>query len=214
MRQIFALDGPVNAALGKIADIVVCNVMFLLLSLPVFTIGASLTGLYTAMQMIAAGTEPPLIVKVFWTGFYRNFKQATVVWLLCLLVIAFLAAFYWAITLLPPEFFAMYRVTFIILCIVFYMGFQYLFPMAARYRMKTGHLLKNAWLLSVAALPWTLCGIALTVAAVFVTFFMDPTAFGTMISILVFGYFSLQAYFKTLFFRRAFRRLQPQQGKE
>ena len=209
MRQVFALDGPVMTALGKIADIVVCNVMFLLLCLPVVTAGAALTGLYTAMQLIATGTEPPLIVRVFWQGFRKNFLQSTALWLICLGIGVFLGLFYWAIGWLPAGFSRFYRVSFFLLCILFYMGFQYIFPIHARYRMKTGHLLKNAWLLSVAALPWTACGMALTAAAVYLTFFMDPTALGSTLSILVFGFFSVQAYLKTLFFSKAFRRLQP-----
>ena len=151
-----------------------------------------------------------MLVRLFWQGFCKSFKQATLIWLLSLLIFAFLGIFYWSITWLPEGISSFYRVSFLILCILFYMGYQYVFPMVARYRMKTGHLLKNAWLLSVAALPWTAIGVALTAGAVYVTFLMDPEALGSTLTILVFGFFGVQAYLKSLCFHRAFRRLQPQ----
>lgn len=209
MRRVFALDGPVMTALGKIADIVLCNIMFLLLSLPVITAGAALTGLYTCMQALVKGTEDSIIVRQFWNGFRKNWKQATGLWLICLAAALFLGAFYWAISQLTGGMARAYRVTFFLLCFLFYMGFQYIFPLLSAYRMRTGHLLKNAWLLSIAALPWTLCAMAVTAAAVFITFFMDPEALGSTLTIVVFAFFGVITYFKSLFFRQAFKRVQP-----
>ena len=43
--RLFDLNSPLMVALGKLADIIICNIMFCLFSLPVITIGASLTAL-------------------------------------------------------------------------------------------------------------------------------------------------------------------------
>ena len=51
--RFFDPDGPMMTALSKLADIVICNVMFVLFclfSLPIVTIGASLAALFTCMQ--------------------------------------------------------------------------------------------------------------------------------------------------------------------
>ena len=48
--RMFDPNGPLMIALGKLADIVICNLMFILFCLPVFTVGASLAALFACMQ--------------------------------------------------------------------------------------------------------------------------------------------------------------------
>ena len=50
--RIFDPDGPLMTALGKFADIVLCNLMFCAFCRPVFTIGVSLAALLTCMQRL------------------------------------------------------------------------------------------------------------------------------------------------------------------
>ena len=46
MNRIFDMDNPLWRFLGKLADLMILNILFLLCSIPIFTIGASLTGVY------------------------------------------------------------------------------------------------------------------------------------------------------------------------
>ena len=46
LRAIFDLDNPLMRFLSKIADLLALNLLFLLCSIPIFTIGASLTSMY------------------------------------------------------------------------------------------------------------------------------------------------------------------------
>ena len=57
MSTLFDPDGMLMSGLRKIADIVLCNILFCLFSLPVITAGAALTALHTAMPELAAGRE-------------------------------------------------------------------------------------------------------------------------------------------------------------
>ncbi len=45
--KLFDVDGPLMAALNKLADLVFANLLFILFSLPVVTLGVSLTALQT-----------------------------------------------------------------------------------------------------------------------------------------------------------------------
>ena len=83
---VFDPDGPLMTAMSKFADIVLCNLMFVLFCLPVFTVGASLSALYTCMLQLVYEEDKDngLIFRDFWQAFRRNFKQATVLWLICL----------------------------------------------------------------------------------------------------------------------------------
>ena len=82
--------------LRKISDIVFCNVLFCVLSLPVITAGAAMTGLSAAMQLIAEDKEDEgkSALRVFWQNFKDHFLRATLLWLSGLLGIAFLLLYY------------------------------------------------------------------------------------------------------------------------
>lgn len=83
-----------NSKFGRIMtkiDIVVCtNLMFIVFSLPVITIGASWTALcYVMMKMLRTDMTEDQIHpwKLFWIGFKTNFKQATIIWIVSLAII-------------------------------------------------------------------------------------------------------------------------------
>ena len=87
MDKFFNLDNPVMAFMGKIADLIILNFIVILFSLPIFTIGASWTALYyVTLKMVRK--EESYMFKDFWHSFKENFKQATIIWLLVLVVAA------------------------------------------------------------------------------------------------------------------------------
>lgn len=213
--KLFDWNGPLMIALGKLADIVICNLMFCLFSLPVVTIGASLAALFTCMQRLVSDEERDegMIIRDFWRAFRQNFKQATLLWLVCLLAIAFLTAYYYVTAGMGGLAGRVYQVTFYLLLLLFLFGFLYIFPLQARYQNKPRHTLRNAWLLSVAALPWTLLSLAVIIAAVYLSFFLKPESFRMAIFFWVVGGFGVVAYLDSFFFRLAFRKISPEQLK-
>ena len=78
--KLFDVDGPLMAALNKLADLVFANLLFILFSLPVVTLGASLTALQTVVLALAEDEENLVVRKRFWQAFRRDFKQSTLLW--------------------------------------------------------------------------------------------------------------------------------------
>lgn len=214
MNKFLDPNSPLMDALRKLTDLMFCNLAFCIFSLPLFTVGASLSALYTCTRALVDDEEDPIIVRTFWRAFRKNFPQATLLWLLCLAAAALLGAYYWAVGLMPLGVQKLYRVTFFLLCVVFLFGFQYIFPLQARYRMKMRHLLKNAWLLSVAALPWTLCSLGVTAGMVYLTLFMNPGFLNMAVLFWAMLLFAVVAYLNSFFFRQAFKRLEPMKAPE
>lgn len=210
--KLFDADGPLMTAMSKFADIVLCNLLFVLFCLPVFTVGASLTALFTCMQQLVyeEGRDNGLIFREFWLAFRRNFKQATLLWLICLLIILFLAAYYWVVQSLAGTYGKVYQVTFYFLALIFLFGFLYIFPLQARYENSVKNTLRNAWLLSVAALPWTVLSLLLVAAAVYISFIMNPAAADTFTYLWAACGFALIAYLQSFFIRRAFLKFGPE----
>ena len=207
--NLFDMNGQLMNALRKLSCIFLCNVMFCLLSLPLFTIGASLAALYTCMQAVIHDDEEDVIIRQFWKAFRSNFKQATAIWLICAAACAFMSLFYLLISRSTGAVSVIYRVSFFFFCFLLLMGYQYIFPMQARYVNKIRHTIKNAYLLSIAALPWTVLSILLTAGAVYLTFFMNPNGFHLAIFLWGTLGFGIVAYLNCFFFDRAFQMIDP-----
>ena len=91
MGRIFDMDSPVMRFLGRLADLMILNLVTLLCCLPVVTIGASLTAMhYVLLKMVR--NEESYIVRSFFKSFKQNFKQATVIWLIILLFLVIFGA--------------------------------------------------------------------------------------------------------------------------
>ena len=211
--KLFDLNSPLMLALSKMADVVICNIMFCLFSLPIFTAGASLAALFTCMQQLISEDEQEadgLIFRTFWRAFKQNFKQATLLWLICLLAFAFLGMYYWITQRMEGSVGKLYQITFYVLLLVFLFGFQYIFPLQARYQNKIRFTLRNAWLISIAALPWTVLSMLVVIAAVYLTFFLRPDGGNMAIYLWAVCGFGVVAYLDSFFFRRAFRKMTPE----
>ena len=74
----------------KLGIIIAANIMFVLLSIPFFTIGAGFSALYYVMFRTLRGDGVVNPFKEFWAGLKANFKQATISWIIFVLLIAFL----------------------------------------------------------------------------------------------------------------------------
>ena len=88
--KLFSLDSPVMKSLSFIGDLIILNVLFLVCCIPLVTIGASATALYTISMRMAAKDDRG-ILKPFFRAFKENIKKATVIWLTFLLIGAVLA---------------------------------------------------------------------------------------------------------------------------
>lgn len=205
--KIIDPNSPLIQAMGKLSDMIFCNIMFVLFSLPLFTMGASLTALCSCMQKLIDDREDDLVARDFWRAFKSNFKQATVIWLLLLLVILLLVGFFYAANAMIDVLGRAYLLPYFLLVILFLCGVQYVFPIQARYKLRIRDTLKNAWLLSIAALPWTVCGLAVTFGFLYLTFIMMSADMCLFIW-AIFG-FSVLVYLNSFFYRNAFRQLDP-----
>ena len=76
-------ESKFHAVLTAIIDIVWLGLLWLICSLPVLTLGAASTGLYYSIVKCVRH-ERGRATRSFFQSFGQNFKQATLLWLLCL----------------------------------------------------------------------------------------------------------------------------------
>ena len=85
MGRFFNLDSPLMTFLSKMADLMILNLLTLLCCLPIITAGDAMTALYY-MTIKMVKNEECYIVKGYFKSFKENFKQATIIWLIALVV--------------------------------------------------------------------------------------------------------------------------------
>lgn len=83
MKGIFSYDGFLGQLVNKSLDAVCLSFLWLVFSLPLFTMGAASTALYYTWHKVIRQEEGHLF-RAFWHSFKSNFKQVTPAWLVFL----------------------------------------------------------------------------------------------------------------------------------
>lgn len=206
MGGLFSMDGKFAQFMGKLADVVILNVLLVVCSLPIVTAGAATTAFYYVMLKLVKNEES-YVFRSFFKAFRENFKQSTIVYLIVLAVAAVLGFdFYFAVRqgngTGSPLF-----VVFCVIALFFYMGSCYLFPLMAFFENSTKKVFKNAFLMAIAHFPYT---ILIAVVSFFPWFVL---LFGQVIPATFFDLiigFSLSGFINSQLFRRIFKRYIPE----
>lgn len=77
----FNIDNPFFELMGRLGDIMIVNVLFIICSLPIVTIGASFCAMYGTFFRLMDGIEGSL-VKTFLSNFRKCLKRGTKAWAL------------------------------------------------------------------------------------------------------------------------------------
>ena len=191
---MFSPDSKFMEIFGRITDLVLLNLLFLITCLPVFTIGAAITALYT-MCFRLMREEYSGIVKSYFRSFKDNFKQATLIWLLLLVLVV--PALYYFILLFRLDGILRYSAfVFVLIAVVGLMTASYVFPWISQFENTTVQSLKNALILSISRLPRTAAILAINLMPLIV-WFINPELFIQVSFLWVALYFAAAAYMNT-----------------
>lgn len=208
MSKLFRMDSPLMRFLTKIADLMVLNILFCVTSIPLITIGASWTALYSVTLKMVRDEEGS-VSRSYFRSFRQNFRQATLLWLGVLVVLTLLVLDIRVLNGMAggtaP---GLLRVGVEILALLGIMVLQYLFPSLARFEASLADTLKNACMMALAHLPKTALMTAAAVGAVWITLINNTTiAVGLMVWPLI-G-FSLMAFGNSGILRKIFDNYVP-----
>ena len=208
MSKLFRMDSPLMRFLTKIADLMVLNILFCVTSIPLFTVGASWTALYSVTLKMVRDEEGS-VSRSYFRSFRQNFRQATLLWLGVLVVLALLVLDIRVLNGMAggtaP---GLLRVGVEILALLGIMVLQYLFPSLARFEASLADTLKNACVMALAYLPKTALMTAAAVGAVWITQINNTTiAIGLMVWPLI-G-FALMAFGNSGILRKIFDNYVP-----
>lgn len=197
---MFKLDSPLMNFLNKVADIMILNVLFLVFSIPFFTIGASFSAAYY-MGFKMVKNEETYIMKGFWKAFKENFKQGTAIWLILLVVFGVLVADYRIIAYSGIEFAQWIRIAMMTVTVVVLMGVVFMFPLQARFINPVKNTIKNAFLMALSHLPTAFLLVAVYAVPVVIFYFIPQ-----ILPVIVLMAFGFVIYIKSFLLLRVFKK--------
>lgn len=206
------IDNPIMRGMGKLADFIILNLLWVVCSIPIITIGASTTALYTVMLKLVKNEEG-YIAKGFLKAFKENFKQSTIMWIIFLLISIVFVVDFVSIKLMSDKIGGLLQILFLFMGALLAAWMVYAFALQARFVNTVKNTLKNAMILVFAKLPFTVLIVLLTVGPVLVTFLTVRTL---VIGVMVwfFAGFSLVAWLNSYLLRVVFRKLEEGGDKE
>ena len=195
-------DNIIVRALSKICDMVCLNILWLICSIPIITIGASTAALYTVMLKMVKNEEG-YIFRGFFKAFKSNFKQSTIMWIVILLLGIVCWIDYRVAGVMPGMGGSIMRIIFLLLGFILLSVTIYIFPLTARYENTIRNTVRNALILTVGKLPYTLLMVVVTVGSVITSLWNTATLmFAIPLWFLIGG--SLIAWINSYILRRVF----------
>ena len=154
MKDLLNPEGVLFQFLSRVGDMIILNVLFLICCVPIVTIGAAQAALYKVTMDMHYDMEGGMF-KGFFKAFRENFKQATVVWIVELIVLVSLVCDAMLVLAYFPGSKVMYVLLGILAALVVSVT-AYMIPLLVRYRNTLRQHLTNAAVLSIIKLPRTI----------------------------------------------------------
>lgn len=181
MNDLLNPEGKVMQFFTKIAYSAYLNVLWFFCCLPIVTVGASTTALFYVTLKVAKNEEGN-VTKAFFRSFKQNFRKATIIWLILLVVGLALALDGYVFYHMRFEnaFWTIGTAIFFVALAAYAIVLMYIFPLLARFENTIKAMFLNSIILGMRFL---LCTVVMAViyfamAFVVINIFTPAIVFG------------------------------------
>ena len=151
-------DSGFMRGLSDAVDAIWINILMLITSIPIITIGAALTAGHDATRRTLSGEGTA--TRNYFAAFRSNFAKSTGYWLIFGTTGA-LCVYSWIVLQITPLLIPKFALT-----IIWAIGFEWAFYLQARFENPLGQTLRNAYVFGVVYFPATLACVAIDVVFV------------------------------------------------
>lgn len=170
MGNIFNSDSGFSKFMNRIADLFILNILWIFCSIPIITIGATTTALYSVNLKFIDNEEGNLI-KTFFKSFKENFKKSTIIWLIILAVSIILGVnlVFWLKCGLSLSYFALPFIFFSLF--IFLLVIPYIFLILTKTKCSILNIFKYCFIISLKNLPYSVLIVLFGASVLFATFY-------------------------------------------
>lgn len=211
LSGFFNYDNPVWRFIGKFGDLIILNILWVVCSIPIFTIGASTTAVYYVTLKLVRNDDG-YTIRSFFKSFKENFKQSTIIWLILLavgLILGFDLFFFVRIQNTPSKFRSVMVVIFVALSMIYFAVVTYIFPLQSRFYNHIKRTFFNAFFMSIRHLFNTIAIIVIDIALVVVSLQIPQV----LMLLMLFG-FPLVAFINSYILNPVFARYMPEETRD
>lgn len=203
MGKLFDLDSPILKVFGTLADLCLLNIMTLLGCLPIITAGASITAMhYVLLKMVR--NQEGYIWKDFWKSFKENLGQATAIWSILLIFIAFFVLDCYIFNGLVETISMPLLAVLGAFALFLYMIYLYAFPLLSHFHNTVFGTFKNAFFIGIMTFPKAILMMIVTVLPLVLLYQYTQI----LPLVLMYG-FTGPAYFCAWLYSGTFKKLEP-----
>ncbi|MBS6193990.1 MAG: YesL family protein [Clostridiales bacterium] len=206
MNNLFNPDNKFFTFMSRVADFMILNMLCILCCLPIVTAGASITAMYY-MTLKMAKNEESYIVKGFFHSFRQNFRQATIIHLIMVVVGLLLAFDFYTTRTFQDKgtFYMVLTYIFMMGIAIYLMVLLYVYPVLSKFYNSIKNTFKNSLLMSIRHLPYTILMLLITAAPVVLAFLVAKAFPMVMLFYFLMG-FAVISYLHSIFFVKIFDR--------
>lgn len=213
LQGIFNYDNPVWRFIGKLGDLIILNILWIICSIPIVTAGASTTAVYYVTLKLARD-EDDSTVRSFFRSFKNNFKQATGIWLIMMAVGIVLGFDFWFFVSGQMRLSGVVKTVLTAasggLVLIYLFILTYVFPLQARFYNPVKRTIFNAFFMSVRHLLQTIGILAIDLGIGAVTYF--GLFYFPQFAMLLFLFgMPLIAFVNSFFFTAIFKKYMPKE---
>ncbi len=214
MGKLFDMDNGIFGALGKMADLMILNIVFLFTCIPIITIGPAMAAMYEVTLKMARNEES-YIVKGYLKAMKTNFKKGLVLGIIVDIIVIILILDFWIVISRSGFTWSLLTVALLAIGFLAIVVIGYIFPMQAKFENTVKNILKNSVLISIAHLPSSIM-IAIINCSFPLCFVVMGTNHAFFMALMFFGVigFALVAYMNSTVLIRIFEKYYPKEEEE
>lgn len=175
MSSFFSINSPLWKFSNFIVRCIWLNLLWFLCCIPVITIGASTTALYS-VSLKCVKNQEGYITREFFQAFRKNFVPATIVWCILAVIGIFLGIdlilYLRTYSVSFSELFFM--IIFLSGLLIFIFVNFYVYALIATFQNTTWAYLKNAFVISICNWPKSIFMVIITVITFFISMLFFP----------------------------------------
>lgn len=205
MKKFFNYEGGVWKALGKIADLMVLNFIYIICCIPIFTMGAAKTAMYGVTKKMAKNEES-YIIRNFFSQFKENFKKSTILWLIYIACsILPIIDLYVCFNMENNMYITFCEAVMILTLVTFNLILLYSMALLSTFENTLKNTIKNALIMAIGNFPLSVLILIINFSPyIAVLFFTSYLKFE--VPLIIFIWFALAAFVNSFLFNRIFKK--------
>ena len=204
MNKFFNYDTGFWRFFGKLGDLIILNLLTILFSLPIITIGASVTAAHYASIKIRR--DESYVMRNFWKSFKMNFKQSTLVWLFLLMYTLGLVFTISMLSVGGEKVVVIMQGFAFALAVFSLFTVLWMFPLQARFVNSIFGTIRNAFILAVRHLLRSIGMVLVSALPIVLILFVGPKWYSLL---FLFGV-SVPIYLCTLLYNKVSEKMEEQ----